>query len=489
MLAPFLSRLFCESLERGEVPSTMKSAYITPILKKSNLDSDDTASYRPISNLSVISKLLERVVSKQLVRYLRDNDLFPDLQSAYRTHHSTETAILKVLSDILLALDSGDLGMLMLLDLSAAFDSVDHNTLLQRLKTTYGLNGNVINWFSSYLSGRTQHVRSSRSSSSSTTLLYGVPQGSVLGPILFLLYAADLLQLIKRHQLHPHAYADDTQVYGFCIPTDADVLQERVATCFNDVSAWTASNRLQLNPAKTEVLWCASTRRQHQLPTRPVCVGSASVLPVSTVRNLGVHLDSDVTLTTHITATVRTCFAVLRQIRSVWRSLTRDALVTLLRSLVISKLDYCCSVLAGVSGTQLRRLQSVLNAAARLVFSARRSDHVTPLLRELHWLRVAERIQFRLCTLVYRCLHGTGPAYLADLLHLAADVDTHRRLRSADGLTLVVPATRRSTLGDRAFPVAGARAWNALPSSTRNAQSFNVFCRELKTVLFKKSFL
>ena len=145
------------------------------------------------------------------------------------------------------------------------------------------------------------------------------------------------------------------------------------------------------------------------------------------------------------------------------RSLTRDAFVTLLRALVISKLDYCCSVLAGVTVTQLRRLQSVLNAAARLVVSARRLDHVNPLLRELHWLRVAERIQFRLCTKVYRCLHGTGPAYLADSLHLAADVDSHRRLRSADGLTLVVPATRRSTLGDRAFPVAGARAWNALP--------------------------
>jgi len=258
--------------------------------------------------------------------------------------------------------------------------------------------------------------------------------------------------------------------------------------CFNDVSAWTASNRLQINPAKTEVLWCASTRRQHQLPTRPVRVGSASVLPVSTVRDLGVHLDSDVTLTTHITATVRSCFSALRQIRSVRRSLTRDALVTLLRALVISKLDYCCSVLAGVNGTQLRRLQSVLNAAARLVFSARRSDHVTPLLCEHHWLRVAERIQFQLCTLVYRCLHGTGPAYLADSLHLAADVDSHRRLRSADGLTLLVPATRRSTLGDCAFTVAGARAWSALPSSVRTARSLEAFCRELETLLFGEFF-
>ena len=248
------------------------------------------------------------------------------------------------------------------------------------------------------------------------------------------------------------------------------------------------ANRLLLNPDKTEVLWCASARRQHQLPTGPVRIGSASVLPVSTVRDLGVHIDCDVTLTTHVTATVRACFGVLRQIRSVRRSLTRDALIALLRALVISKVDYCCSTLAGVTRTRLNRLQSVLNAAARLVFAARRSDHVTHLLRELHWLKVSERIQFRLCVLVYRCLHGTAPPYLAESLHLVGCVDAHRRLRSADVPTLLVPATRRLTLGDRAFPVAAARAWNALPSSVRVAPSLDVFCRQLKTVMFGRSF-
>jgi len=139
VLAPFLCRLFNWSLQSGTVPSTFKFAYITPLLKQADLDPADAKSYRPISNLSVISKLLERLVSKQLLRYLKDHDLLPDLQSAYRGHHSTETAVLKVLSDILSALDTGNIEMLTLLNLSAAFDSVDHNTLLQRLRKSYGL--------------------------------------------------------------------------------------------------------------------------------------------------------------------------------------------------------------------------------------------------------------------------------------------------------------------------------------------------------------
>src|SRR5664279_5551605 len=143
----------------------------------------DVESYRPISNLSVTSKLLERLVCKQLVAYLKNGDLLPDLQSAYRPNPSTETAILKVMSDILQSLDAGNLAALVLLDLSAAFDSVDHDTLIQRLQTSYGLDGTVNNWFASYLRDRVQHVRLSATSSLPSAVNYGLPQGSVLGPI------------------------------------------------------------------------------------------------------------------------------------------------------------------------------------------------------------------------------------------------------------------------------------------------------------------
>jgi len=144
---------------------------------------------------------------------------------------------------------------------------------------------------------------------------------------------------------------------------------------------------------------------------------------ISAVCDLGVYVDADVTMSVHVTTTVTACFAALHQIRIMRRSLTQDALLTLIRSLVITKLDFCCSALNGVSGLLVQRLQSVLNAAARLVFSVRRSEHTTPFLRELHWLKVPERIQYRLYVLTHQCLRGMAPPYLTETLQLTTEVD------------------------------------------------------------------
>ena len=411
--------------------------------------------------------------------------LLPDSQSAYRAYHSTETAILKVLSDILRAVNSSDLAILALLDLSAA---VDHAILLRRLDVSYGLRGSVHKWFVSYLGGRTQFVRCGKSCSNPASVLYGVPQGSVLEPILFLLYTADLIRIVESHGLLSHLYADGTQIYGFCLPASTASLQSRVTVCVAEVALWMQSNRLQLNTGKTEVLWCSSARRQHQIPSAPFMVGPDAVTPSRSVRSLGIHIDSDVSMSTHISRTASSCFAVLRQIRSIRRSVTRPVLLSLVVSLVLTRLDYGSATLAGLPAKQLDRLQSVLNAAARLVFSARKYDHITPLLRELHWLRVPERIQFRLAVLVFRCLNDQAPKYLGNELRRVADVDSRRRLRSASTAALIVPRTEHSTIGDRAFPVAAARTWNSLSPFVTSSPSLPVFKRRLKTELFARSF-
>jgi len=234
----------------------------------------------------------------------------------------------------------------------------------------------VLDWFASNLSDRIQTVRCGTSVSDATAVLCEVPQGSVLGPILFLLYTVDLLRLVEC----PHMYTDDTQIYGFCCPAAATQLQQQVSACIDDVAHWMRSNRLQLNTAKTDVLWCASCRRQHRLPQ----VALRAVNDCFTVRDLGIYIDSDVSIRTHVSRTVSSCIAVLRQLRSIRRSVSPAALQSLSHCIVLSRLDYDNATLSGLPSNQLDRLQSVLNAAARLVFSARKYEHATPLLRDLH---------------------------------------------------------------------------------------------------------
>ena len=265
------------------------------------------------------------------------------------------------------------------------------------------------------------------------------------------MYAADLQELIEQHQLTPYGYADDTRVYGSCRPADAGGLAQKMSICIDEVSLWMKANRSQLNQPKTEVVWFASSRRQHRFTSDPVRVGGTYVLPASTARDLGVHLDSDISMKKHINMTVRACFTALRRIRTLRRSLPRHALLTLIRALVVSKVDYCSSVLNGLPGRQLDPLQSILNAAARTIFCTRKHEQITPLLYELHSLKVEERIKFKLCVLTHCCLHGMAPVYLAQAHHRTTDVEASPRLQSADATLLLVPATRRSTLGDCAF--------------------------------------
>jgi len=222
--------------------------------------------------------------------------------------------------------------------------------------------------------------------------------------------------------------------------------------------------------------------------SRTVIIGGNSVHPASVVRDLGVWIDRGLSMSTHVIKVVAGCFAVLRQLNSIRRSVSRESLIGLVVSLVLTRLDYCNAVLAGLPAYQLDRLQSAINAAARMIYRASRYDHVSSLLKELHWLRVPERIEFKLCALVYKCLNGNGPAYLAGSLQRVTDVQSRRRLRSSSSSTLIVPVTRRATLGHRAFPVVAARAWNALPDYVTSAPTYASFRTALKTFLFSRTF-
>jgi hypothetical protein len=246
-----------------------------------------------------------------------------------------------------------------------------------------------------------------------------------------------------------------------------------------------SSNRLQLNAAKTEVLWIASSRKQHLLPKTPFLVANSSVQPVSSVRDLGIYLDSDMLMHTHIAKTTGICFGALRALRSVSQSLPRPVLKTLVSALILSRLDYGNALLYGLPDVLVLKLQSVLNAAARLIYGASSTSSITPLLNELHWLHVRERITFKIACLTWRCLNGFGPSYLASSLSRASSTSLRSGLRSGSSLNLVPPRTRNVTHGDRSWPAAAAKVWNNL-GSLQSEPNYLTFRRRLKTFLFEQ---
>lgn len=321
--------------------------------------------------------------------------------------------------------------------------------------------------------------------SSKVLLTCGVPQGSVLGPLLFILFIADLISLVIDNGFPPHLYADDTQVYGSCRPVEIPALSAKLAECVGVISNWMRSNRLQFNSDKTEVLWFATGRRQHQLPTTALSIDGVPVSPVTSVRNLGIYIDADLVM--RMQRTVSGCFAALRQLRHIRHSVPTNTFQSLVVALVISRLDYGNGVLIGLPTHLVRRLQSVQNAAARMIFKLRRFDHITDALVSLHWLRVPERVVFKIAVLMFKVLHGIAPKYLGPVVRVA-DLPGRQSLRSASTNRLVVPPFNLSTIGSRAFPVAGPKVWNSLPDDVTSAPSLSIFRSRLKSHLFSLSF-
>uniref|UniRef100_A0A674N6M2 Reverse transcriptase domain-containing protein n=1 Tax=Takifugu rubripes TaxID=31033 RepID=A0A674N6M2_TAKRU len=285
------------SLVSGYVPRSYKVAVIKPLLKKLSLDPDVLAYYRPISNLPFISKVLEKVVT-QLLEHLQRDSLFEMFQSGFRAHHSTETALLKVTNDLLIASDHGLVSMLVLLDLSAAFDTVDHSILLHRLEHVIGIKGTALDWFRSYLSDRYQFAHVHGVPSSYSRVSHGVPQGSVLGPILFTLYMLPLGNIIRQHGINFHCYADDTQLYLSMKPEETEKLV-KLQTCLKDIKSWMSSNFLLLNSGKTEVMVFGPEPLRDRLD-HMITLDGISLTSSLSVRNLGVTFDQNLSFNSHI---------------------------------------------------------------------------------------------------------------------------------------------------------------------------------------------
>ncbi|KAF7251291.1 Dystrophin, partial [Varanus komodoensis] len=394
------------SLRDSWVPAPLKEAVVWPVLKKASLDPEVATNYRPVANIPFLGKVLERVVAGQLQALLDETDYLDPFQSCFRPGYGTESALVALYDDLCKERDRGSASLLVLLDFSVAFDTIDHGILLNRLATMW-------QWFHSYLNGRFQKVVLGDFGSAPWQLCYGVPQGSILSPLLFNIYMKPLGEVIRRSGLQNHQYADDTQLY-LSFSTNTGEAVAVLNRCLAEVMGWMRANKLKLNPDKTVVLLLGGSGLG--MGDLDLVLNGVALPLRDRVCSLGVLLDPELSLEAQVMAVVRSTFLQLRLIHQLRPFLENGCLATVTHALVTSQLDFCNVLYVGLPLKTVRILQLVQNRAARLLMGTGRCSHITPVLCQLHWLPIEVRTQFKVLVMTYKALNGLGPGYLKELL-------------------------------------------------------------------------
>ena len=332
----------------------------------------------------------------------------------------------------------------------------------------------------SYLSDRHHFISINNCTSSTAPVTHGVPQGSVLGPLLFTIYILPLGQILRHHGLQFHCYADDTQLYLSTTSITA-ATHSTLTNCLTDIKTWMQKNFLKLNCNKSEIIIIGPDTLTRSTQDFSLNIDGTPVKTSTHIRNLGVIFDPTLSFLPHVNNITKIAFFHLRNIARLRPSLTFSAAETLIHTFISSRLDYCNSILYGITSKTLNKLQYVQNSAARLLTNTRSREHITPVLHDLHWLPVKQRIQFKILLTTYKTQHNLAPSYLTDLLQPYVPT---RSLRSSEAGLLQVPKPKRRTWGDRAFSVAAPTLWNELPKHIRDAPTIPTFKTALKTHLF-----
>jgi hypothetical protein len=311
-------------------------------------------------------------------------------------------AMVKVLNDLLTSVDSGRPSVLLSLDSSAAFDALNHNCLLQHATEFFGFSVHVHEWLRSYLSGRSSYIALGECLSTVVDCTTGVPQGSVLGPLLFAIFTIPVGRLISKFGVSYHQYADDMQLY-MALDLSMSVNLTRLSDCINAVACWHYENGLQLNPSKTEALITGTRQQVARFNfTSTLRVAEAMVPYSKTIRILWVTLDPHQTFDEHVTNIVRSCNYHTRSLRHIRPLIDKDTTNTLACSIVASRLEYYNALLVGVTERNLQCLQPVQNSLARAICHAPFRSPSALLLQSLHWLPIKRRIDYKIATLVFK---------------------------------------------------------------------------------------
>ena len=404
-------------------PSRWKNALVKPLPKISKPVS--TSDYRPISLLPTFSKVIEKLIAKQMIEYLKETNYFDNLQSAYKHSHSTITALLNVTDDIYECLENSELVFLVLLDYSKAFDCANHRLIITKLKAA-GFRDDSLEWILSYLSNRRQIVKTGLGESSWQSVQNGVPQGSVLGPLLFTVLVSDLRDAIKKGRYH--MYADDTQLYYSCKCEDANKTISYINHDLESISQYSKRNCLKLNADKSKFIVIGSRQNLKKLKDinlDKVTINNKIIERVYEAKNLGVIFDEELSWARHVNLYTGTGYGKLKHAFRFKNFLSEKSKAILIETYILSPLNYGDIILQNLTEKLQYKLQKLQNSCVRFVYGLRKYDHISGVIKNKNILTLKNRRLLHSLVLMHRIKIGMAPSYLCDRIRTHTDIHAH----------------------------------------------------------------
>lgn len=475
-IVPFITHIINCCLLENIFPSQWKISLVRPIPKVTN--PQDFKDLRPISILPLLSKILERCMESQLRRYIDENNILPVKQSGFRSSHSCATALLDVSDDIFSAMDCGLVTVLVLLDFSKAFDTISHEMLLS-ICSYVGLSSDACALLQSYLSDRFQMVTLDSHISNALPVSCGVPQGSILGPLLFSIYTSQLVNCISSCKFH--MYADDTQLYLSFKPEDVISSCNAINNDLESIFQTSQKYSLLLNPEKSQAIVFGNIS-DDVIQNIKIHISGITIPHKSCVKNLGLYMDNKLRFNEHVTECVRKAYAKLKLLYHNRTALSHNLKKTLCNSLVLSSFNHCDTVYGPcLTVSDSERIQRVQNSCLRLIYGIRKYEHISHTLRHVGWLNMKNRRFCHLASLQHSIVLNKSPPYLYQKITFRTDVH-HLNLRYKNVLT--IPA-HKTSLFRRSFKYNIANIYNGLPSVLKSKPLSN-FKKSLKEIIFEK---
>lgn len=470
-IAPILTKFFNASLITSIIPDDWKLARVIPVFKGKG-EVSDMNNYRPISLISHISKIFEMSVHSQVLDYFQDNNLITIDQSAYRKLHNTQTALHRIIDDWIDNICFKTYTGICAFDIKKCFDTIDHRILLKKLQL-YGVYNQELNWFKCYLSNRKQIVKCHGNVSKKRTLNVGVPQGSVIGPLLFIVFINDISQHVNIGTAN--LFADDTLIY--CSGNSLSEMNTKLQNCVDDVSLWYKTNNIAINEQKCcSMIICPNRNECSKLE---ISVNDSNMSQVNTMNYLGLEIDERLTWNQHVNKLSKSLYFKVSKLAKLSKAVPKHVLIKIYNATIQPTIDYVITIWGCTNKNNVKKIQRLQNYCARII--EKNFDYVNSrgieLVKNLGLMNVSQRYFYFELLLIYKCIYGLAPPYLSNEVVLEIEIKQIRTRLHDMNLYLPIP---ESEYHKRMFMYRAARSWNKLPSNIKECTSLPSFKKLLK---------